>query len=342
MEIAIRAADTVWEIPAAAVGRGPQRILIAGGGVAGIEALLVLWHLAGDGVRLTLLSPEAEFASRPPAVAEWLDPRRDNARLAARIAEGLGAELIRGALREVDSDRRTVITTTGQHVAYDALLVAVGACRRPALRGVLTWTSESDAQLFGGLLRDVDQGYTKRVAFVVPTGVRWTQPAYELALRTARQAWENCHDDVRVTVYTPEEAPVEALGKRASTAMRDKLHSGGVRIQTGVHVSEDSRLPGRLVLHPEGRHLDAERVVALPRTVGPQLRGLPADAAGFIPTDARGRVPDAGPVWAAGDAISFPVKAEGLAAQQAEAAAESIAAHLGVHPRPRSLTVVPA
>ena len=46
------------------------RVLIAGGGVAGLEALLALRDLAGDRVELTLLSPETEFVYRPMAVAE--------------------------------------------------------------------------------------------------------------------------------------------------------------------------------------------------------------------------------------------------------------------------------
>ena len=37
------------------------RVLIAGGGVAGLEALLALRDLAGDRVELTLLSPETDF-----------------------------------------------------------------------------------------------------------------------------------------------------------------------------------------------------------------------------------------------------------------------------------------
>ena len=46
------------------------RVVVAGGGVAGLEALLALRDLAGERVELTLLSPEAEFVYRPMAVAE--------------------------------------------------------------------------------------------------------------------------------------------------------------------------------------------------------------------------------------------------------------------------------
>lgn len=215
------------------------------------------------------------------------------------------------------------------------MLVAVGAGSEPAFRRVLTWTPETDAELFGGLLRDLDEGYLKRVAFVVPPGVAWALPAYELALMTAWQAWGMGHDDVQVTIYTPEDAPLGLFGTQASVAVRVDLEEAGVQAETGVYVAEDPQDPARLILHPGERTLEAERVVALPRAVGPRLPGLPANARGFIPTDLHGRVPDVDAVWAAGDAIAFPVKQGGLASQQADAAAESIAAHAGAELDPR-------
>ena len=311
------------------------RVLIAGGGVAGLEALLALRDLAGERVELTLLSPGEEFVYRPMAVAEPFGRGRADRHPLADIAADVRAELIRGALVEVDPASRTAVASTGQRLSYDALLVAVGAGSEAAYRQVLTWTPETDAELFGGLLRDLDEGYLKRVAFVVPPGVAWALPAYELALMTAWQAWGMGHDDVQVTVYTPEDAPLGLFGTQATVAVRHDLEEAGVHAETGVYVAEDPQTPGRLVLHPGERTLDAQRVVALPRAVGPGLPGLPANARGFIPTDLHGKVPDVDAVWAAGDAIAFPVKQGGLASQQADAAAESIAAHAGADLEPR-------
>jgi sulfide:quinone oxidoreductase len=73
----------------------------------------------------------------------------------------------------------------------------------------------------------------------------------------------------------------------------------------------------------------ADRVVALPALEGPRLPGVPHDAAGFIPVDPHGRVEGLAGVYAAGDATTFPVKQGGIAAQQADAVAESIAALAG-------------
>lgn len=303
--------------------------------MAGLEALLALRHLAGDRVELTLLSPVREFVYRPMAVAEPFGRGRAAHHDLSRIAGDVGAELVEGALAAVDADARAAVTASGERLPYDALLVAVGAGSEPAFRHVLTWTPESDPELFGGLLRDVDEGYVKRVAFLVPAGVAWALPAYELALMTAWQAWGMGHDDVKVTVYTPEDAPLGLFGAGAASAVRHDLEEAGVDAETGVYVTEDPGASGKLILHPGERVLEADRVVALPRAVGPSVPGLPFNARGFVLTDLHGKVPGVTGVWAAGDAIAFPVKQGGLASQQADAAAESIAAFAGVELEPR-------
>jgi sulfide:quinone oxidoreductase len=90
-----------------------------------------------------------------------------------------------------------------------------------------------------------------------------------------------------------------------------------------------------LSLAPEGQ-LAAERVVALPRLEGPAIDGVPTDGHGFIPTDPSGYVRERADIFAAGDATTFPIKQGGLAAQQADAAAEEIASLAGadVEPEP--------
>jgi sulfide:quinone oxidoreductase len=69
--------------------------------------------------------------------------------------------------------------------------------------------------------------------------------------------------------------------------------------------------------------------------VGPALPGVPTqDARGFIPTDVHCKVRDVERVYAAGDATDFPVKHGGIAAQQADVAAEAIAALAGAPVEP--------
>ena len=76
-------------------------------------------------------------------------------------------------------------------------------------------------------------------------------------------------------------------------------------------------------------------MVALPRLEGARLDGLPQTVHGFLSVDAHGRVHGVTDVFAAGDITSFTVKQGGIAAQQAEVAAEAIAAAAGADVTPR-------
>jgi sulfide:quinone oxidoreductase len=305
------------------------RVVVAGGGVAGLEAILALRDLAGDRVALTLVSPEREFVFRPMSVATPFSRGHATRHPLATVAAQTGAELVRARVTAVDAGERHVVLEDGDRLAYDALLVAVGARSEPALRHALTWTPETDHELFGGLLRDLEEGYAASVGFIVPPVVEWPLPAYELALMTAWEA-RGMGADVGVTIYTPEDAPLALFGAAASRALSAELDEVGVRVVTGVSAEDGDR--GLLV---GGRPLESQRSVALPRAVGPALPGLPADDSGFIPADRYGRVTGAGGVWVAGDAMAFPVKQGGLAAQEADAAAEAIAAAAGADLEPR-------
>ena len=304
------------------------RVVVAGGGVAGLEALLALRDLAGDRVAVTLVSPEREFVFRPMSVAAPFSRGHAARHPLADVARHTGADLVRTRVTGIETGKRHVVLEDGDRLAFDALLVAVGARSEPALRHALTWTPETDHELFGGLLRDLEEGYAASVGFVVPPVVAWPLPVYELALMTAWEA-RGMSADVDVTIYTPEDAPLVLFGTAASEALRAELDEVGVRVVTGARVEDAER--GLVV---GGRPLESQRAVALPRAIGPALPGLPADDSGFIPADEHGKVLDA--VWVAGDAMAFPVKQGGLAAQEADAAAEAIAAAAGagVEPQP--------
>jgi sulfide:quinone oxidoreductase len=310
------------------------QIVVAGGGVAGLEALLALRNLAGERVDLTLLEPHTEFVFRPAATAETFGRGYGQRIPMTRVAGAVGARLVHARLTGVDDERRLALVDDGEPLPYDAILVAVGAGSEPAFRRAITWTPESDPEVFGGLRRDLEEGYAKSLAFVVPPGVAWPLPAYELALMTAWDAESMGHDDVRVSVVTPEQAPLEVFGVAGSAAVRADLDEAGVEVVTNAYVVETED-PTGFAVEPGGRRLEARRVVALPRAVGPALDGLAADSRGFIPVDRHGRVVGSQRVWAAGDATAFPVKQGGLAAQEADAAAESIAALAGAEVEPQ-------
>jgi sulfide:quinone oxidoreductase len=296
-------------------------IVIAGGGVAGLEALLALRDLAGPRAHLTLIAPDPDFTYKPLAVAEPFALGAAQRVPLRTITDAVGADLVLEAVTEVDDAAGEV--HLGNHAThrFDALLVAPGARPVPGLEGATTWWPGGDADVYGGLLRDIEEGYSKRLAIVVPPGAVWPLPAYELALMTAGEARAMGHEDVEIIVVTPEPVPLTLFGGEASAALADELVQAGVQLRTGSLARMEL---GRLVLEPGGEPLDVQRVFSVPRLAGPALVGLPSDTEAFILAGDDGRVTGCERTWAAGDGVQSPVKFGGLATHQARVAVTSM------------------
>ena len=299
-------------------------IVIAGGGFAGLEALLALRSLGRDTLRLTLIASDPEFTYRPLAVAEPFG--HDHAHRVPLRRFGAD-EVIVDAVVAVDDRAREVHLRESGPVSFDALLVATGGRPIAGVKGATTWWPGGDADGYGGLLRDVEEGYAKRIAMVIPPGAVWPLPAYELALMTAGEAKAMGQEDIEVTVVTPEREPLTLFGERAAMALAEELRWAKVQLVTGAVAGRDER---GLVLEPSGDRLDVERVFAVPRIVGPSLPGLESDEEGFIVTREDGRVRGARHTWAAGDGVASPIKFGGIATQQARVAVASIAREAGI------------
>jgi sulfide:quinone oxidoreductase len=309
------------------------RVVIAGGGVAALEAMLALRELAEERVDVELLAPEPHFWYRPLAVAEPFGLGRVHHFELGDLVEKVGARFILGALAAVDGERKVARTEAGLEIEYDALLLALGARPVEAVPGAFTFRGPADTDRMQALLGEIEAGRLRRIVFAVPGGISWPLPAYELALLTAAFVEAQGVGDVEITLVTPEPAPLALFGPEAGAALQELLAERKIVVHTDSY--PDAFESGTLKLVPDSE-VPADSVVALPKLVGPAIPGIPQDPAGFVPTDESGRVREVDGVYAAGDATAFPIKQGGLAAQQADAAAETIAAAAGapVEPRP--------
>jgi sulfide:quinone oxidoreductase len=305
----------------------PFNVLIAGGGVAALEAALALHELAEGRVHTTLLAPEPEFVYRPLRVREpfGLSPARRYP--LNEIAHDIGAELKQDAFKWLDRESSLVHTENGDELSYDALLLALGARLHSRFRHAVTLDDRRLDEQMHGLIQDVEGGYARKLAFIVPTPMPWPLPIYELALMTARRAFD-VGAEISITLVTPEDSPLAIFGQAVSDAVERLLDEHGILTIASAYCETPE--PGQVSIHPGSRRLRVDRVVALPELHGPQASGVPKESAGgFIPVDAHCRVSGCERIFAAGDATDFPVKYGGVAAQQADAAAEAIAALAG-------------
>jgi sulfide:quinone oxidoreductase len=311
--------------------REPHEVLIAGGGVAALEALLALHALAADRVRVTLLAPNDDYVHRAMAVAEPFGLARARTIGLHDFATAHDAVYVRDRLAAIDAASGEVATGRGRRLTYDSLLVAVGARAAEALPGALTFRGPPDTPAYARLLADLEAGKVERLVFAIPRGVAWTLPLYELALMTAART-AAAGRRPQLTLVTPERAPLGVFGRRPSDIVTTLLREAGVTVRSGA---ADAVRPGELVLSG-GESVPADAVVTLPRIEPPEIPGLPRAARGFVPVDGHCAVEGLDDVYAAGDLTWHHVKQGGIAAQQADAAAQAIAARAGadVVPRP--------
>ena len=187
-------------------------VVICGGGIAGVEGLLRLRRLAGDRVQVTLVSPEGEFVYRPLAVREPFGLEGARRYPLGRIVSDAGATWVRDRAARIDGDARTVQTEGGREVSYDALLLAVGGRESSPFEHAQLFTDRDADQSFRGIVREIELGQVRSVAFVLPNDPVWPVPLYELAVMTAERA-RSTSRDVQITLITPEARPLKAFGQ---------------------------------------------------------------------------------------------------------------------------------
>lgn len=310
----------------------PLSVVVAGGGVAALEASLALRDLGHGQIATTILAPDQDFVYRPMAIREPFAYTAAKRYPLQQIAQDIGASLCRDKMRWLDPASRTVHTEAGGELRYDALLLALGAAPYTRYKHSITLDHRRLDEQLHGLIQDIEGGYVQKLAFIIPDGAAWPLPIYELALMTAARSQE-MYADLSITIATPEDAPLAIFGRAISDRVQQLLDESGIVTISSARCEVPE--VGHVAIHPGSRNLVADRIITLPELFGPGAAGVPrGPRGGFIPVDSHGKVRGLDHVYAAGDATNFPVKFGGIAAQQADTAAQAIAAAAGLAPEP--------
>jgi sulfide:quinone oxidoreductase len=245
------------------------KVVIAGGGFAGLETMVALRALAEERVAIDLLAPEPDFRYVPLAVAAPFgisEPQRFPLRA---LAERCGARYVAAALASVEPHGFQARTTRGESLEYEALVVASGARPEETVPGAFTFRGPRDVGRVRELLAQIEAGTVERVVFAVPAGVSWPLPLYELALMTARRT-RQAATVTRFTLVTPEKAPLAVFGAEASHVVQGLLEETGVRVATERHAV---RFAGGSLELFAGDGLAADAVVSIPSFAARTFRG---------------------------------------------------------------------
>jgi sulfide:quinone oxidoreductase len=316
-------------------GRLGPRIVVVGGGFAGLEAAFTLRERLGPRSRITIVSDETVFTFRPDTV--YVPFGGDPVALTFSIVEPTRRQqipLIASRVQDIDPASRQ-LNLHGEEMEYDVAVLATGASMRlrdvPGLaeHGILLWKPNTTLPLrwaLRDLRRDVLRGREMTVALLVPPGNLWSGPLYELTLML--ETWlrrQKIRDRVRIELVTHEPAFADALGPRMHAEIERAFTRRGIGARTGARVVE---VHERVLRHADGRTTEFDLLIALPPyESSARFESLPVDGRGFVRVERdTGRVAGLDDVYVIGDAADFPVKQAHLAIGQADAAAEAIVA----------------
>lgn len=323
--------------------KATPRVVVVGGGFAGLETLFYLRHTLGDRVNLTLLSDQDYFLFKPNTI--YIPFGADPEQLKVDLNRPTHRKQIDFKVAQaqgIDRDAKKVVTSTGD-IAYDYLVVATGAAMRPqeipGLRdyALTLWTPEEMAGLGKGLQTLVEKakmGDRQKLLYLVPPNNKCSGPLYELVLMT--DTWlerQGVRDQIDMTWSTFEEGYIQAFGPRLNTVVTDEFVERQITGHKGFVVTGVE--PGK-VYYQNGETLPYDLLVSFPPYIAKErFAGLPLDDRGFIHVEADSRrVKGSDSIFAVGDAADFPIKQAFLALLQGDAAAAHLAAEIEGHPAP--------
>jgi NADH dehydrogenase FAD-containing subunit len=313
------------------------RIVVVGGGFAGLESAFLLRSRLGDRARLTLVSDRDTFLFKPNTIYIPFGGKLDPLLIPlARPAGKRDIELVSGTVGSVDPDARRV-EVDGQSLDYDFLVLATGAGMAPEeIPGLpehaeTIWTPEEMASLgrrLAAAITSARRGERQTILFTVPPGNKCSGPLYEIVLMTETYLRrQKVRERFELVWATYEQTFIQAFGPKLHEVVVPEFAKRGISGHTNwvlERVTEDTAQFGN------GETVSFDLLVAFPPYVaGVRYEGLPQDERGFLKTELGSRrVGGQERIYAPGDAGDFPVKQAFLAFLQGDASAEAIAAEV--------------
>ncbi len=313
------------------------RVLVLGGGFAGLEATFYLRYKLKEKVDLTLVSERDYFIFKPNTI--YIPFGEEPEKFFVKLDKPTKKKKIRfvqGNVTDIDPDRRTVMVDGTTH-GYDHLVVATGAAMRaeeiPGLKdhALTLWTPEDMLELrtgLNGVAEKAAAGEKQKIVFLIPPNNRCSGPLYEIVLMT--DTWlqkKKIRDKVDMTWATFEEGYIQAFGPRLNTVVTKEFRERGIDGRKGYIVTEVTCDDVRF---QNGEVFPYDLLVSFPPYIAKERFGaLPVDDRGFINVDPDSRrVIGRENIFAVGDAADFPIKQAFLALLQADAAADHLAAEI--------------
>ena len=320
------------------------RVVVAGGGFAGLETAFLIHHRLHGDVDITLVSDKDHFLFRPNTI--YIPFGLDPSELVIPLEHPThrqGIKLVQDRVEGVDAKAHK-LHTSHHALDYDKLVIATGAGMRPeevpglAEHATTIWTPEAMLDLRKTVERVVERGRAgtaTTVLFLVPPNNKCSGPLYEIVfMLETHLRRKQARGPVRIVWASAEHNYIQAFGPKLHEVVTKEFGERGIEGHLDHVVKE---VTGSHVHFTNGIVMDYDELVSFPPYIAAlDYEGLPADDRGFLRTEPASRaVEGIEDVYAPGDAGDFPVKQAFLAFLQADATAEAIVADVRGQAQPR-------
>jgi sulfide:quinone oxidoreductase len=318
-----------------------KTILILGGGVGGIVTANALRERLDPEHRVVVVDKHAEYVFTPSLLwlmVGWRRPGQITKDLRRLVRPGV--EVLKAEVQEIDPER-AVVRAGGDELAYDHLVVALGADLAPEAMPGFAEVAHSPFDLEGAAgLWSALQGFEGgRVATLV-SAVPYKCPAapYETALLLDDYLRRRgVRGRVEMAVYTPEPAPMGVAGPAMGRAVVGMLEAKGITFNPELTLTRIDPAEKKLVF--ENREpAPFDFLAGVPPHKPPRAvrESALANEAGWVPVDNQTLATRFENVYAIGDVTTIilangkPLPKAGVFAEgQAKTVAQRIAAEIG-------------
>lgn len=290
--------------------RRGRSVLVLGAGIGGIVTARTLRRKLPKDVRVVLVDRDDTYVF-PPSLL-WLmsgDRTPQAISRGRRRLERAGIEFVRGEAEGLDADLRT-IRVDGQDIAFDRLVVSLGAQTAPELMPGLEEGSKNIYTPEGALEagRALARFEGGRVTVVVARPPYKCPAAPNEAAFLAEAMLRHRGVKAEVALYTPEPFPMPTAGEAAGRAVAGMLAERGIELHTGKVLEEVDASTNELVFQG-GERAGYDLLLAVPphRTASIVAGSGLSNEGGFMPVDAATLATEATGIYAVGDVTQIPI-----------------------------------
>ncbi len=311
--------------------------VVLGGGTGGLVAARELRDRLPADHRIVLVDRAPDHVYQPSLLWQMVGERRPSqfSRPLNRLQQK-GIEFLNTEAEALDLDNRVVVTTAGD-LAYDSLIVSLGARLAPETvagfeeMAFNLYTTEGCARIHSALA-----ALTEGVVAVLIPEMPYKCPAapYEAAfLAESFIRRKGIRRNVEIHLFTPEHAPMPVAPAALGDSVADMLAARGIHYHP-LFTFQELRPETSEILDSEGRAHRVDLLMVVPPHQAPEVvRSSPLlGVSGFIHVDPRTLQTDYDDVYAIGDVATIKLpngkalpKAGVFAHAQAKTVAERIA-----------------